>query len=98
MSSWRVNGIDTERSASGSHEHISAVHVSNAGSATEGIWLARATVVADIRGNGDDYYTLVGSARAAVKVVGCPHCTFGDYLRSERDATTADNLLALPRR
>lgn len=93
MSSWRVNKVRTEKSSTGSHDHISAVHASNSGSATEGIWLSRATVVGDIRTSGDDYYTLAGGSRAAVKVVQCPNCTFSDYLRSERDKTTADNLM-----
>jgi hypothetical protein len=98
MSSWRINAVATEKSVTGSHEHISEVHVSNSGSASEGIWLSRATVVQDIRSEGDDYYTLAGASRAVVKVVDCPLCSFKDYLRSERDATTADNLLALPRK
>jgi hypothetical protein len=98
VSSWRVNAIATEQSVSGTHEHISEVHVSNSGSATDGIWLSRGIVVADIRNSGDDYYTLVDENRAAVKVVECPGCTFKDYLRSEKDKTTADNLLALPRK
>lgn len=98
MSSWRVNAIATEKAATGSHEHISDVHVSNTGSATAGIWLTRATVVQDIRTGGDDYYTQADETRAAVKVVECPLCTFKDYLRSEKDKTTADNLLALPRK
>jgi hypothetical protein len=97
MSSWRVNAVLTEKSATGSHEHISNVRVSNSGSSTDGIWLTRSTVVHDIRTGGDDYYTMGGGSRAAVKVVTCPLCTFSDYLRSERDLTTADNLLALPR-
>ncbi|HEY4266943.1 MAG TPA: DUF3892 domain-containing protein [Galbitalea sp.] len=97
MSSWRVNAVQTEKSAGGPHEHISSVRVSNSGSATDGIWLTRSTVVHDIRTGGDDYYTLGGGSRAAVRVVTCPLCTFADYLRSEHDLTTADNLLSLPR-
>jgi hypothetical protein len=98
VSSWRINAIDTERSSSGWHEHISAVRASNTGSSSEGIWLSRATVVKDIRSGGDDYYTEAGASHATVEVVSCPLCAFADYLRSERDATTADNLLSLPRR
>jgi Protein of unknown function (DUF3892) len=97
MSSWGVNAVATEKSGSGDHDHISRVHVSNTGSATTGVWLSRATVVEDIRNGRDDYYTQADGIKAAVKVVECPLCDFRDYLRSERDKTTADNLLALPR-
>ncbi len=97
MSSWRINAIHTEKSAPGSHEHISAVHVSNSGNPTTGVWLSRDTVARDIRTGGDDYYTLGGGTKARVQVVTCPLCTFADYLRTERDRTTADNLLSLPR-
>jgi hypothetical protein len=97
VSSWRVNAIHTELSSDGLHEHISEVKASSAGSATAGIWLSRATVVTDIRSGGDDYYTEAAGNRAKINVVRCPRCTFPNYLRSERDATTADNLLSLPR-
>jgi hypothetical protein len=98
MSSRRVNAIATVKSATGSHEQISDLHVSNTGSATSSIWLTRATVAQDIRTGGDDYYTLADGTSAAVKVVECPLCSFKDYLRSERDKTTADKLLAQPRK
>ncbi len=97
MSSWRVNAVHTEPSSDRGHEHISGVHVSSSGKATSGIWLSRATVVSDIGSGGDDYYVEAGGSRAKVVVVHCPLCRFGDYLRTERDRTTADNLLSLPR-
>jgi hypothetical protein len=61
------------------------------------MWVSRTTVVRDLRAGGDDYYAELGGSRAAVKVVQCPLCLYGDYLRSERDTTTADGLLSLPR-
>jgi hypothetical protein len=97
MSSWRVNAVHTEPSSDRGHEHISAVHASSVGDPKSGVWLSRATVVNDISSGGDDYYVDAGGSRAKVVVVHCPLCTFTDYLRTEKDATTADNLLSLPR-
>lgn len=95
MSTFQVTGIRTEQSSSGYHEHISHV-----GIGTGSVLLTRQTVVNDIRApGGDRYYTQVNGHRADVVVVGCPTsgCTFRDYLRTEADSTTTNNLLSLPR-
>jgi hypothetical protein len=97
MSSLLVNAIATEPSGNGAHEHIRQVRASATGGAFDGIWVSRATVVRDLRTGGDAYYTEAGGSRAAIKVVQCPLCSYSHYLRSERDTTTADNLLSLPR-
>jgi hypothetical protein len=52
----------------------------------------RAEVIALIEGRVNTYYTLVG-ALAAVRVIDGPN---GKYLRTHRDGTYNDNLLALP--
>ncbi len=92
MAVFRITGVRTERSANGTHEHISDVRI-GAGSI-----LRRDTVVSDLRSpSGDRYYTEVAGRRASVAVVSCPLCDFRDYLRTEADSTIANNLLSLPR-
>jgi hypothetical protein len=97
MSSWRINAIHTDASSDRSHQHISAVHASSGGHPTSGVWLSRTTVINDIRSGRDSYYVDAGGSRTTVVVVRCPLCNFADYLRTEKDATTADNLLSQPR-
>jgi hypothetical protein len=91
MASFQIVAVRTESSASGLHEHISAVKTSGGGE-----W-SRSTVVYDIRHGTDSYYTEVNGNRADVIVVDCPYCNFSDYIRTTADATTADNLLSLPK-
>jgi hypothetical protein len=92
MTRFRITGVRTELSASRTHEHISHVRIG------AGAILGRQTVVADLRSSsGDRYYTEVSGREAEVVVVACPACDFRDYLRTTADATTANNLLSLPR-
>jgi uncharacterized protein DUF3892 len=93
MATFQINGVRTEQSPGATHEHISHVRL-----AATGTIFPRSTVIKDLRDPyGDRYYTKVGQARANVIVVGCPLCSFGDYIKTEADGTTADNLLSLPR-
>jgi hypothetical protein len=90
---FQINGVRTEKPYGATHEHITHVRLAATGSI-----LRRQTVVNDLRNPyGDRYYTKVGQARANVIVVRCPLCTFRDYIKTEADRTTADNLLSLPR-
>lgn len=91
MADFQIVAVRTEPSASGTHEHIARVKT------RYGADIARSTVVNDIRYGSDTYYTEILGFRADVIVVECPHCTFGDYIKTTADATTADNLLSLPR-
>lgn len=92
MSTFQVTGVRTERSPTGYHDHISHVRI---GAATI---LTRGTVVNDLRiPGGDRYYTEVNGRKANVEVVHCPNCTFADYIRTDADASTANNLLSLPK-
>jgi hypothetical protein len=84
VASFQITAVRTESSASGLHEHISAVQI---GCTSE---LSRSTVVNDIRYGSDSYYTEVGGAKADVIVVECPYCTFSDYIKTTADYTTAD--------
>ena len=87
---WQITKVHAEQGPGSAHEHISAVWV--------GFELSRSTVVADIRNpQGDNYYTSVTGHRAEVVVVGCPVCGFSDYIKTDADQYTTNNLLSLPR-
>ena len=81
MSRFEITGVRTESSPSGYHEHISHVRIGAANNI-----LRRETVVDDIRSGGAD-----------VVVVRCSDCTFNDYLRTDPDKTSKNNLLSLPK-
>jgi hypothetical protein len=90
---FEVTGVRTEESSSGRHEHISHVSIGN-----RGVVLRRETVVADLRSpSGDRYFTDVRGRTANVIVVSCSACSFCDYLRTDADSSTENNLLSLPR-
>jgi hypothetical protein len=62
---------------------------------TDTAW-TRATIIRDIK-EGHAFYTYADGAEAEVIVAGCPYCSFGEYITTEPDWTTANNLLSLPR-
>lgn len=87
---YEITKVRTDQGPGASHEHISNVWV--------GFELSRSTVVTDIRTQGGDrYHTNVGGRRANVVVVGCPVCAASDYIRTDADSSTANNLLSLPK-
>ena len=93
VSVFQITAVRTERPPGYSHEHITRVRIGHSGAE-----LSRETVIRDIRSYyGDRYYTLAGGVRAEVIVAGCPGCGYGDYITTEPDYTTANNLLSLPR-
>jgi hypothetical protein len=93
MSTFEITGVRTEKTTDDPHEHITNVKIG-----TGDTILSRATVIKDLRSSsGDRYYTYGGGKYADVIVVTCPHCTFRDYITTEPDSTTANNLLSLPR-
>jgi hypothetical protein len=95
MSTFCIRAVHLESSASGTHQHIARVRISESDS-TDGISVA--TIAADIRDpNGDRYYTYGGGERADVLVRSCPVCSFRDYITTHPDSTTKNNLLSLPR-
>jgi hypothetical protein len=76
------------------HEHIAEVELNN----NAGMRYSRDVIIADLRNPyGDRYYTYAAGTRADVIVAGCPSCGAGDYITTEPDWTTANNLLSLPR-
>jgi hypothetical protein len=93
-SSYQITGVRTEQPNGAAHEHISMVELSNRSDQR----FSRQTIVNDLRNPyGDRYYTYAAGTHADVIVAGCPHCGAGDYITTEPDWTTANNLLSLPR-
>lgn len=89
---YKVTEVHTEKPAGYSHEHIAKVKL--AGGTIE----TRAQVIDYIRNRRMTYVTWApGVPEAKVIVAGCPHCGSGDYLTTEPDSTTKNNLLDLPR-
>jgi hypothetical protein len=92
MATWKVTGIVVEMGSDWRHEHITHLLLEDQ------YWVKRDEAAANILGRtGDRYHTLVHGYRADVIVVGCPVCGFSRYLRTAADATTANNLLSLPK-
>jgi hypothetical protein len=93
VATFEITGVRTVRPAGYDHPHISHVRLG-----TSEYLITRATVIADLRSPwGDRYYTYAAGKRADVIVAGCPVCGFGDYITTEPDWTTENNLLSLPR-
>ncbi|HEX5467423.1 MAG TPA: DUF3892 domain-containing protein [Gaiellaceae bacterium] len=94
MATYTITRVRTERPYGAAHEHITHVELNN----NPAVIISRSTVIADLkRPYGDRYITNAGGVRANVIVVTCPHCTFRDYITTEPDWTTTNNLLSLPR-
>jgi len=93
-STYEITKVRTVRTYGTAHEHISMVELNNDASSR---W-SREAIIRDLRNPyGDRYYTYGGGQYATVIVAGCPYCTSGDYLTTEPDSTTQNNLLSLPR-
>ena len=89
---YRITAVRTEQPAGYSHPHIAKVKLS------DGTIETRAQVIRYIREYKVTYVTwAVGVPEAKVVVAGCPQCGSGDYITTEPDWTTANNLLDLPR-
>lgn len=89
---YKVTEVHTEKPAGYSHEHIAKVKLS------DGTVETRAQVIRYIRESKLTYVTwATGVPEAKVIVAGCPQCGSGDYLTTEPDSTTKNNLLDLPR-
>ncbi len=90
MASYEIVKVRTVQPPGYSHPHIS--HVQLAGDSR--VW-TRETIIKDI-GNGHAFHTRGGGYTADVIVVRCPFCSARDYITTEPDSTTANNLLSLP--
>jgi hypothetical protein len=90
---FRVTGIQTEPSATETHDHVAAIR-----QGTNPKLISRDLIVADLRDpSGDRYYVEEQGRTLDIVVASCPICSFGDYLRTTADQNTADVLLTLPR-
>jgi hypothetical protein len=87
----QIIAVRTEQPWGATHEHIT--HVLTAGRRT----LTKREVIDAINGGWESFYTSAGGVVANVTVADCPHCGHGDYITTEPDWTTANNLLSLPR-
>lgn len=92
MATYHITAVRTEQPPGYSHPHIARVRLS------DGTVETRAQVIHYIRNYGMTYLTYApGVPSARVIVAGCPVCHSGDYITTEPDTTTANNLLDLPR-
>lgn len=89
-----IDGVRTERPDGYTHEHITHVRLRGTD-----VLLTRNLVLNDLRTiGGDRYYTIDQYGNTAKVIIGrCPRCSSGDYITTEADWTTTDNLLSLPR-
>ncbi len=88
---YYVTAVRTVHPAGYAHPHISEVRLSN------GVTETRAEVIRYIL-RGVTYVTWAANVpEAKVIVAGCPLCGTGDYITTEPDWTTQNNLLDLPR-
>lgn len=91
MADHRVTRTAKEEVISGArHRHISALCLDDGGRVTKSVAMIQ------IQAGFERYWTAADGQRAWVEVVArCGRC--GErYLRTDRDATTRDNLLSLP--
>jgi hypothetical protein len=91
MASYRVDRTDKETAwQGGSHRHIAALCLEDRRR------VAKAAAIANIKAGRESYYTYAGGQRAEVEVASrCTRCA-SEYLRTNRDTTTKNNLLELP--
>jgi hypothetical protein len=94
MATYRITKVRTVHPVGATHEHISEVELSNRVDQR----FSRATIIRDLESpTGDRYYTEAEGIRADVIAVDCPHCGASDYITTEPDSTTKNNLLSLDR-
>ncbi len=94
MATYEITGVRTVKPYGYTHEHITMVELNDRADQR----FRRETIINDLLSpSGDRYYTFAQGARATVIVAGCPTCGSGDYITTEPDWTTANNLLSLPR-
>ena len=87
-----ITAVRTADGPSSAHEHIALVRLS------DGTIQPRSEVITNILVYRMIYMTSApGVPSARVIVARCPHCAASDYITTEPDYTTANNLLDLPR-
>jgi hypothetical protein len=91
MGSYRVDATDkVSVFVGGSHQHVDAICLEDRRR------IPTSVAIRNIRLHKESYYTLAGGQRADVEVsTQCSLC-YSEYLRTNRDNTTKNNLLELP--
>lgn len=89
---YKITAVRTVRPLGATHPHISHVRL------LDGTVETRSQVIYWITQKRMTYVTwAVGVPEAKVIVARCPICRSGDYITTEPDSTTHNNLLDLPR-
>jgi hypothetical protein len=91
MADHQVTATDKEDATPGGvHRHIAALCLA------DGARVPKAIAISHIKAGRERYWTSVGGRQAWVRVIGrCDRCA-AEYLRSDPDVTTSNNLLELP--
>jgi hypothetical protein len=91
MGSYRVDATDKESvTEGGEHRHIVSLCLE------DGRRIPKAVAIRNTRLRAETYYTFRQGQRAEVEVsTQCPLC-YSEYLRTNQDSTTKNNLLELP--
>ena len=91
MAAYKITAVRTEQPYGYDHPHIASVQLS------DGTVETREQVIYYIDQLKLTYVTSApGVPEAKVIVAGCPECGTGDYITTEPDYTTENNLLSLP--
>jgi hypothetical protein len=91
VASYRVDATQKESiSTGGEHQHIVALCLEDRRR------IPRAVAIRNVRFHAETYYTFRDGLRAEVEVsTQCSRC-YSEYLRTNQDTTTRNNLLELP--
>lgn len=91
MATYRVTRTVKESTGPGGwHQHIAALCLE------DGRRVPKATAILNVKTGVEGYYTYAGGLRADVEVARqCSRC-YSEYLRTNQDTTTLNNLLSLP--
>jgi hypothetical protein len=91
MASYRVVRTDKESTSAGDyHRHIAALCLEG------GRRVPKLQAIRNIRTGAESYYTYADGQRAEVEVANrCSQC-YSEYLRTNKDTSTKNNLLSLP--
>lgn len=85
-----ITSVHKEPSASGSHKHIGKVKT------TADLIYSRQEVINSINQGNEWYSRSPGGTQARVRVRECRYGDLTEYIRTDADSTTTDNLDNLP--
>lgn len=91
---FRITAVRVETTADDPHEHIARARIGFDTSTG----LSREALVSSLKdARGDRYDTFANGELTAVVLRTCPKCSATDYITTNSEHTTANNLLELPR-